>query len=72
MTEHTQHPVERRQTNRRQSTRDGKYDRRRNVCGLCRYYQPESPQEGNCLKHEKPIGYQDFACTLFAFKAGSE
>jgi hypothetical protein len=71
MTEHNPPPVERRLSDRRTSQRDGKYDRRKNICGLCRYYQPQDPHQGDCLKHDKTVGYQDFACTLFAQRASN-
>lgn len=56
----------RRQNDRRQNDRDGKYDRRRNRCALCLHYAPQSEVGGMCQKHQKLIRAQDFACVYYA------
>jgi hypothetical protein len=57
---------ERRKENRRQSDRQGKYDRRRNRCIHCRFFQGDASAEmGWCLHHQSEMAPQAFACPHF-------
>lgn len=63
------HPDRRRQTDRRAADRHGKYDRRKNRCGMCTHYADREPVgDGFCLFHHKPLTAEDFACLEFEEK----
>ncbi len=55
----------RRRPDRRSASRPGKFDRRKNTCGDCRFYQPQSEIAGVCMKHQKMIKADEFACVWF-------
>lgn len=54
------------QRDRRQKTRSGKFDRRKNHCDQCHFYKPQSSTAGTCLKHQTMIAASDFSCVWFA------
>jgi|GEM_PF-3581929 len=59
---------DRRQTQRRQNDRSGKYDRRRNRCALCHHFAApanESEPLGTCTAHNTPMAAAAFACPVF-------
>lgn len=64
-------PIEgerRQEQDRRQNDRQGKYDRRRNRCVHCAYFQNKSQtieEEGFCLYHHSPMSSEAFACPYF-------
>lgn len=53
---------------RRKAPRSGKYERRRNTCSGCQFYKPQGEVAGLCLKHQKLVRAEDFACVLFVSK----
>ncbi len=53
---------ERRKQQRRQADRQGKYDRRRNRCLHCQFFQAEAAY---CAYLEKPMAADEFACPAF-------
>lgn len=55
----------RRNTDRRTSQRDGKFERRKNTCGNCSYYKVQTEVSGLCMKHQTMLKSTDFACTWF-------
>lgn len=55
----------RRQADRRSSSRGGKFERRKNTCGNCLFYKPQSETSGVCQKHQSLIRATDFACIWF-------
>ncbi|MBY0403558.1 MAG: hypothetical protein K2X66_06635 [Cyanobacteria bacterium] len=61
--------TERRKTpDRRSSNRQGKYERRKNRCSLCRHFllkQLSETEDGFCTQHQQPIASEMFACWLF-------
>ena len=56
----------RQQTDRRSEGRSGKYDRRRNTCGRCDYFDAE---KSYCNYLEGNIKSEDFACPMFTLIA---
>lgn len=67
-----QYERRRRDKDRRQSMRTGKYDRRRNICANCQYYKPQAEIAGLCSKHQTLIKAQDYSCVLFVTKISME
>jgi hypothetical protein len=67
MAENTWNGVERRvNPDRRANNRQGKYDRRRNRCGRCVFFNPaEPPEMGFCRQHQQAMARDAFACWLF-------
>jgi hypothetical protein len=59
---------ERRKEDRRQNDRQGKYDRRKNRCVHCLYFQPgeASGGLGHCARHHTDIAAETFACPQFS------
>lgn len=58
--------VERRkEQDRRQTERQGKYDRRKNRCVHCVHFKAQSGENGQCLYHKTPILASAFACPNF-------
>lgn len=54
------------QSDRRQSDRQGKFDRRRNRCGRCRFFALETGASvGFCEQHQRPFSPDAFACPLY-------
>ncbi len=67
--DHPPIPGDRRQQNRRQADRQGKYDRRRNRCEHCLHFAPnvlKPEQEGHCRYHDLPMASDAFACPNFS------
>jgi hypothetical protein len=58
---------ERRRQDRRQSDRQGKYDRRKNRCENCDHFQPNgaAPESGFCQHHGIIVMTSAFACPYF-------
>ena len=61
-------PGERRQQDRRQADRQGKYDRRRNRCISCSHFQTATDSEppGFCRFHQIAMAADAFACPYFS------
>jgi hypothetical protein len=53
---------ERRKEDRRQNDRQGKYDRRKNRCVHCLYFQ----EPAYCQKHNTAMAADAFACPQFS------
>lgn len=58
---------ERRKQDRRQSDRQGKYDRRKNRCANCAHFQENGadPENGFCQYHSIIVVASAFACPYF-------
>jgi len=60
---------DRRQAQRRQNDRSGKYDRRRNRCAHCKHFAAPSTDStevlGTCTAHHTPMSAMAFACPVF-------
>lgn len=67
MSDWDQKTERRKNPDRRGNTRPGKYDRRRNRCGMCVHFilRPEETDGGYCKYHDGAIGPEDFACPVF-------
>jgi hypothetical protein len=69
----TRRPKERRhaRADRRSNTRQGKFDRRRNRCAQCLYFENKplldsfDDLNGFCTKHQEAITSQTYACWVF-------
>jgi hypothetical protein len=58
---------ERRKEDRRHSDRQGKYDRRKNRCGHCQYFEVRtSAEQGFCQRHHIAIAAETFGCPQFS------
>jgi hypothetical protein len=55
----------RKEQDRRQSGRQGKYDRRKNRCVHCVHFVEESDGKGVCNFHHAPMVAYAFACPFF-------
>ncbi|MCE3235703.1 MAG: hypothetical protein K0Q50_1883 [Vampirovibrio sp.] len=61
--------VERRkEQDRRQTERQGKYDRRKNRCALCVHFKSTGGDNGRCLYHQTEMSASAFACPNFDLK----
>lgn len=55
----------RREQDRRQAGRQGKYDRRKNRCVHCTHFTEEGDGRGLCNFHHTPMVAYAFACPFF-------
>lgn len=55
----------RKEQDRRQTDRQGKYDRRKNRCSHCVHFESNLTEQGHCLLQNIPMEASAFACPEF-------
>jgi len=62
-------PERRKQPDRRESDRQGKYDRRQTRCMQCAFWEDQAGTgAGFCTQHQKDMAAFAFSCALFEQK----